>query len=46
VPYVLQSSTNLATWSSISTNTLTGNVWNVSTNLSGRQKFWRAVWMP
>jgi hypothetical protein len=46
VPYVLQSSTNLATWSSIFTNTLTGNIWNVSTNLSGRQKFWRAVWMP
>ena len=46
VPYVLQSSTNLATWSSVMTNTLSGGAWNVSINLSGRQKFWRAVWMP
>jgi hypothetical protein len=42
VPYVLQSSTNLATWSSVFTNTLAGGAWNVS----GRQKFWRAIWTP
>ena len=46
VPYVLQSSTNLATWTSELTNTLTGGTWNVSTNVSKPVKFWRAVWVP
>jgi hypothetical protein len=46
VRYVLQSSTNFASWSPAMTNTLTGTIWNVSTNLSSPVKFWRAVWLP
>lgn len=46
VPYVLQSSTNLATWVSEATNKLTGSLWNVSTNFSKPKKFWRAAWLP
>jgi hypothetical protein len=49
VPYVLQSSTNLTAWSSVSTNALAGaptlNITNqVISSLS--QQFWRAVWQP
>jgi hypothetical protein len=46
VRYVLQSSTNLAGWLPAATNTLAGSAWNVSTNLSGPVRFWRAVWLP
>lgn len=46
VRYVLQRSTNLVNWSSVATNTLMGNTWNVSTNVMTPVVFWRAVWMP
>jgi hypothetical protein len=48
VPYVLQSSTNLSAWNSVATNTLTGNVLNITNTVAlgtGRQ-FWRAAWLP
>ena len=46
VRYVLQSSTDLTSWSAEATNTLTGNSWNVSTNASALLEFWRAAWLP
>lgn len=46
VRYVLQTSTDLETWSSVATNTLTGTTWNVSTNFSTPVEFWRAEWQP
>ena len=46
VPYVIQSSTDLISWSAEATNTLTGNSLNVSTNASALLQFWRAVWLP
>ena len=49
VPYIIQSSSNLTAWSSISTNSLAGastvNITNAVTPSVTRQ-FWRAVWQP
>jgi hypothetical protein len=44
VPYVIQSSTNLHSWSAASTNTLPGGVLYVTNSLGLAQQFWRAVW--
>ena len=48
VPYVIQRSTNLVTWSAVSTNTLTSSSVNLTNALSVNfpQQFWRAVWLP
>ena len=48
VPYVIQSSTDLASWSPVATNTLSGSTLNVtnSINPSLPVQFWRAVWLP
>jgi hypothetical protein len=46
VRYVVQSSTNFTSWTSVATNTLVGTTWNVTNNLSSPWKFWRAVWLP
>jgi hypothetical protein len=47
VPYVLQSSSNMATWLSISTNTLAGNSVNFTNAITPpAPKFWRALWQP
>jgi len=47
VPYVLQSSTNLVTWNSVSTNLLTSSSLNITnTSLPAVAHFWRAVWVP
>ncbi len=46
VRYVIQSSTNLTAWTSVSTNTLTGNTLNVTNSSSSPLKYWRAVWQP
>jgi len=48
VRYVLQSSTNLMSWSAISTNLLSSSTLNVTNAISpgAPQKFWRAVWLP
>jgi hypothetical protein len=44
VPYLIQSSTNLRTWLSVSTNTLPGGILYVTNSLGLAQQFWRAVW--
>jgi hypothetical protein len=48
VRYVIQNSTNLAAWLSVSTNTLSGSVLNVTNLITSDSpvKFWRAVWQP
>jgi alpha-L-arabinofuranosidase len=48
VPYVLQSSPDLLTWTPVSTNTLVGSTLNVTNLISpgSPQEFWRAVWLP
>ncbi len=47
VRYVVQTSSNLTSWTSVSTNTLAGNTLNM-TNAAplGSQNFWRAIWQP
>ena len=47
-PYVVQTSTNLMSWVSVSTNTLPGgtlNITNPITPATSRQ-FWRTLWRP
>jgi hypothetical protein len=48
VPYVVQDSTNLLLWTSISTNTLPGGALYVTNSLlpAPAQQFWRALWKP
>jgi hypothetical protein len=48
VRYVLQSSTDLKTWTGFSTNTLTGSSLNLTNPSPTSQTvaFWRAVWQP
>ena len=48
VPYVIQSSTDMASWISVATNTLSGSTFNVTNTIdSGAPvQFWRAVWVP
>ena len=48
VPYVVQISTNLTTWVSVSTNTLPGGALNITNPVApgGSQQFWRALWQP
>ena len=47
-PYVIQTSTNLLAWTSVSTNTLTGNTLNITNSIVPdlSPRFWRAVWRP
>ena len=47
-PYVIQHSPDLSTWTSVSTNTLAGNVLNITNPISAgvSRQFWRAVWQP
>jgi alpha-L-arabinofuranosidase len=47
-PYVIQRSTNLVSWTSVSTNTLAGSTVNITNpvNASVPKQFWRAVWQP
>lgn len=44
--YVVQSSADLANWLPVVTNTLVGDVWNVTNSLTSPMKFWRAAWLP
>ena len=44
VRYVIQSSSNLTTWTSVSTNVLSSPTLNVTNSASASQYFWRAVW--
>jgi hypothetical protein len=48
VPYVIQRSTNLFAWTSISTNTLLAGTLNLTNSLNPPfpKQFWRAVWQP
>ena len=48
VPYVMQRSTNLVAWISISTNTPLTNALNLTNSFSPTtpKQFWRAVWQP
>jgi hypothetical protein len=47
-PYVLQTSTNLAAWTSVSTNVpITSSLYITNTPIPGvNSQFWRAVWQP
>jgi hypothetical protein len=48
VPYVVQRSINLMTWTSISTNILPGSILNITNPVdpSTPVQFWRAIWQP
>jgi hypothetical protein len=48
VPYVIQSSTNLMTWTPVSTNTPPTGTINITNSLipSSPVQFWRAIWLP
>jgi alpha-N-arabinofuranosidase len=48
VPYVLQNSTDLSRWTTVSTNVLTESTLNITnTVVAGpTQQFWRAAWLP
>jgi len=48
VPYIIQCSTNLLTWTSISTNTLATDTINITNSVdsSTPAQFWRATWQP
>jgi hypothetical protein len=43
--YVLQYSTDLASWTNWSTNTLSSSTANFTNSISGPQQFWRALWL-
>jgi hypothetical protein len=47
-PYVIENSPDLFTWTPVSTNTLAGNVINITNAISSDipRQFWRAVWQP
>ena len=47
-PYVIQASSDLVNWTSVSTNTLTGTTLNITNDIpdNSSQQFWRAVWQP
>jgi hypothetical protein len=47
-PYVLQTSSNLSTWNSVSTNLLTGTSMNFTNAVTPGSvgQYWRAVWEP
>jgi hypothetical protein len=44
--YVLQYCTNLTSWTSWSTNTLSGTTANFTNSSSGPKQFWRVLWLP
>ena len=47
-PYVIQSSSNLTTWTPVSTNTLVGSTLNITIpiTMGSPHQFYRAVWQP
>jgi len=47
-PYLLQLSTNLTTWTTVSTNIPSASSLNLTNTLApgGGRQFWRAVWQP
>ena len=45
-PYVIETSSNLATWSPVSTNMLNTSPMTVTNTVSASAQFWRAYWKP
>ncbi|MGO8836876.1 MAG: alpha-L-arabinofuranosidase [Limisphaerales bacterium] len=48
VPYIVQQSTDLTTWTSVSTNTLTASTLNLTNTMltAPPWQFWRVIWQP
>ncbi len=46
VPYQIQTSANLVSWTSNATVIISNTAWSVTNPVSGGTKFWRAVWLP
>jgi len=48
VPYIVQNSTDLVTWTAISTNLLPTGIRNLTNSADSRPpvQFWRAIWLP
>ena len=48
VPYIVQSATDLASWTPVSANTITSGGLNFTNTISPppSEKFWRALWRP
>ena len=48
IPYIIQGSTNLITWTSIGTNTLPASTMNITNPLGPTmpRQFWRVIWQP
>ena len=46
VPYYIQRSGDLATWTTVSTNTLNGATLNLTNSIVGALNFYRAAWAP
>jgi alpha-L-arabinofuranosidase len=48
VPYIVQQSSDLITWTSVSTNTLAAATLNLTNSISATpsQRFWRVLWQP
>jgi alpha-N-arabinofuranosidase len=48
VPYVLENSTNLLTWTAVATNTLKGSSLSITNAAASgaQQQYWRAAWVP
>src|ERR1019366_2012619 len=46
VPYQIQTSTNLISWTSNSTVIMSNATWSVTNPVSSGAKYWRAVWLP
>jgi O-glycosyl hydrolase len=46
VSYQIQTSTNLVSWTSNATVTISNSTWSVPNNLPVGANFWRAVWLP
>jgi hypothetical protein len=46
VPYQIQTSANLISWTSNATVIISNTAWSVTNPVSGGAKFWRAVWLP
>jgi hypothetical protein len=44
--YVIQTATDLQTWTSISTNTLVGNSLALTNTVVTGPHYWRALWLP
>jgi hypothetical protein len=48
VPYVVESSTNLITWTPVSTNTPLASTVNITNSMASSmpEQFWRVIWQP